>query len=282
MSNFRRTSEALHDWQANVAASFGSHIDPVITTGVPSNVIVGEAEFNPFAHDPYDIDHMSLMSIATDTPHVREEMPDRPLRAHILIDRTNRGEHPQLTRAKTGVASNLEAALNLALPGISDSSTTTTLVSESASRRILPGYEVKATSKTNIIRLLGQMGTKDIKVVISDFENLLCDENLLRQMGPTLAIKLNHPLQRHIASGMGPIDLYGGEKSVDTNNKKSLAKENQILEERHQQIISLIARSGAEPVNILSDHRQAAGYNVIEADKLIASAVKAIQKKRKH
>lgn len=274
MANFRQTTDALSEWQANMPEGMGSHLDSNIVVGAYSNLIVGEHLFDAQHDDPADIDHMSLLGAATGEYFVTEVLPERPMSLNIVTDSLARSEHPVLTRGKARLVRGLSLAIESAMPGFSDQISQFSFVNDNSRRRSTDIKEIVVPDTEEYTKQLMRIACDGLTFVITDGRRIQLPQNSLPH-SQVVAVKFNHLLERRIPANVGVLSLQGGEDEIDTSNSRKLTRKNDELEAEHQKIVRNLREAGV-PVAEVTTAKRMQGFDVVEADRQIASAVRSL------
>lgn len=276
MATFNATSEALTEWQANMPHLMGQNLAHRPTVGVHSNVMLGDVLFDSNEHDLYDVNPDALDSVASDELYVTEVLPEESLAVNLVIDSTSRDEHPLVSRGKKRLAKSLATAIDHSLPGAADQIFRYRIYSEKSKRGNLLEETIFAPDSETYSNKLGQLATSGaLTFLFTDGRGVQLEPGTLRT-GTAVAIKFNHHLERRLIAGRGVVSLFGGGGGeTDTSNPRKLAEKNAELQEQHKAIVESLRASGmavAEVVNAMS----ALGYDIGEADKSIARAIRSL------
>lgn len=273
MSELRKTSEALSNLGAQQRTGIGDHTNPDLATGVYGNIVLGEVQFDPNVHSPIEIDHLSMMGVAMDELYVTEVLPENPIIAHVIVDGRDRQDYPALAKAKQKLASLLVVALDQALPGMSDVVYDYRLVDDIQQRKGLREDIIAYRGGRELSRDLHNLGSSGIKFLISDFGSNIFKKSSELKLDGTVAIKVNHLLERQVPRGIGRISV-GGAREIDTNNPKSLAPHNSMLKESHDDTVARLESAGASVASVVVDGQiKPDGIDFLDADRQIAAAI---------
>jgi hypothetical protein len=280
MPHFQATSEAIAEWQANVPYGIGDHLERNISTSI-GNVVLGEVQFDPHIHDPSDIDHMSMMGIATGELYVPEVLPQKPLNMNVIIDATTREDHPSLIKVKRDIAHQIYSAIDDATIGMSDRVFATELTSR-PQKSSNPDFEiVVARNNKALQKFLGMTAINQLAIVISDFKNFDRRHSSEAGKSPMVAVKVNHPAERRIPYDVGILSL-GGYEEINTNKHRRVDAKNAELEAQHREIVEELEAIGAEVAEVITKPFSATGYEVAEVDAAIATAISNLQNKHNY
>jgi hypothetical protein len=278
METLRETGYELNQLLSDQKFRFGLHMGDQIVVGQPG-IKIGEIPFDPLMHEAEHIDPLSTMEMMTDMPYVAQVIPFRPLELNVVLHRDVRDRDlPDVVRPigrqKFDLAVNLIEALNNSAP-IGDTANMyvvgdTENVQESRDLTVVKGTETdKAASEA-----VAELCLQGLTFVVSNFESLKLPENK-PAFAKTVAVKANHKLELAIPDNVGDWQM-DGRKTVNTNNSKKLAKENEAITRKHQAVIDGLRRSGLIVATVAFDNQLSQGFDMAAADKSLAGSLKEL------
>jgi hypothetical protein len=270
------TTDALSALLTNQRWSQGANQTSHIEVG-SMGVVLGDTEYDSARHSPTDINPLSLMAEATGMDYVQQVISEKPLNISVVTDLGNMDDDSRISRRKHDVARNLTSLLTDAMPSITD-----------YVHSYVVGAGVHAEAAIGESQMLGveasdqqraaqvaQFCLDGLAIVISDFRHLpLADTD--GRFNETIAVKLNHPLERKIPEGIGVIGLGNGYE-VDTNSDKQLAIINEKLDLRHQATVEALERSGIKVASVVIDPIALGGLGYDSADEALAEAINRLR-----
>lgn len=268
---FRATEQALADLSSNEQLLMGEHLNGQIEAGA-HGLMVGSVSFDPTKHRPHQIDPISPLGLALDQPFVREVLPLKALNLNIVVDATDRDEHPMVSMSKRALAGELVEAIDSALPGMTDKVFAYVIGDGIEDLGGLDYEPINVAESTDINGSVAALATYGLTFVVSDFKRLVPVER--RDFVNVVAIKTDHKLERQLPAGIGPFTLRGG-AAVNTDKRRELREANQRLEQQHQEIIARLKKMGASVASIVVDPKENPyyGFNFNAADQAIAEAI---------
>jgi len=278
MANLEKTEAALADYAANRGLLFGIHDAEEFKVGAQGRD-VGEIPFDPAQHDVSAINPLSIWESVTGEPHVRVALPERPLHLTIVTQHraAGRSDYPQMNQARQRLASELGAAINESLPGITDRAWNYA-VGEAVEGVADSDVEVIDTNGDPLVeaRTIAELCRDGLTFVISDFLALPLEREAC---SGAVAIKANHAFDIALPAGYGslPTNIRGGE--VNTDKPRELVRVNRSLQERHDRTAQRLETAGIAMAHILFNWRDypTQGFDMELADERIAAAISALQ-----
>ncbi len=272
--SFSRTEAAISEVAANLKVGMGGHIEERVRSGVPG-LAVGEVPFNPVIHDPEAIKPFSFMEEVVGGPHVDQVLPKRPTEVTLINDYGNRTDIDAISsskrRAALAIAVGLESALGVGDKLYRYATGVDGLVPADIGDIELESLENSEEYRAQSVAMRCMGG---LALVLSDFHKLPLHE-VQADYSSTLAIKLNHPLERRIPANVGVIGL-GGDLEIDTDKPKNLAKANEMLDARHNLVVDRLQSAGMTVVSLVSLPSSEAGIDLNIADDVIAQGVNTL------
>lgn len=269
---FERTPEAIEQHFSLARHRQGVHNSSKIGTGL-GNRLLGHAKYNPLRHSPLDINYRSFAGMVEDEDYVRVVTKTMPVDLHIVRDGTLRSEVGVAKGHKSKVADQVARGIGDSVTSITDK-----LFEVAVSETYLPGSSkgrdtVRVFGREDLPAAVEENEGVGLTFVMSDFKGISFQEGSLED---TIAIKINHLLEREVPQGIGRITL-GSVGDLDTNNRRKLRAYNQHLQHEHDGVVEQLQAAGAHVVSIVANPRiQPFGFDALSADTGIANAVIAL------
>lgn len=268
MTAMTKTVSAIAELPPNIRTGEGSHTERRASIGAVGDVL-GDIEFDPGEHQPANINPTSMLAEVLGTPHVRQVERGRPVGIRLIVDAFRNEEHPAVTEAKIRAAQSLAELLH---QGIRETSNRLQVfsVGESMSDRL---HDMRPTTVRDDDEFV-EIASRGLAIVISDdFDALQAERST---SFPTLiGVKLNHPAELHIPAGINFIPL-GGWSEINTNKTEQYIYVNERLRAHHRQIKGSLESAGAVVASVVTDPPHLNGFDVLNADQNIASAIRQL------
>lgn len=241
MARLHNTSQALYQWRVNHRElDFGLHASGQVANGI-DGVAIGEEQFDPSRHTADMIDPMSMGEAMFDVPHVAMVVPYRNEQMNVVLHQDpalrNLPSYLQPIREQKqklaeDLVSSLESSkqvgdqVNLFVVGDSD---------VEVPRRVPATIIGETEQPEEAAQAVAGVCVRGLTFVISDFNALPIEKSMPSQFKNTVAIKVNHLLEKELPANVGRISM-GGLKEVNTNKAKQLQAVNEGLRQKHEGI----------------------------------------------
>ena len=269
-----QTSQALNDLSSQIRSS-GLHIsEKVAYQGIP---LYNEV-FDPLRHQVRDIDPFAEETFGL--PMVQRSISYGGLAIKLVLDvqpnpvPRNIPELALLNQVKEEATRNLVSGLyNSASLGDKVEVVKFDNSFGVGIDRVDNESVIKTKSAQDKARILAEESYgADYTFLISDFVSLYPSDYPNPRPFSVVSLFLSHPLERELPPKIGRVSMGGGEEA-NTNNPRSLAKENQRLSERTQTITTQLRRMRQSPVDVIVSTDQF-GFNLKGTDRKIAQALR--------
>ncbi len=283
MALLQETQRALEAVSADNLLKSGMHPSGNIRVGAQGLYISTEA-YDPVHHSPFDIDVLSPFAAVYEEDQVTITMPERPLSPNLVIDTTNRQEHPVFTDTKVALAGVLGSAIREALPGINDCLYRYAAIEDDrANTSLPPGFEpLEVTDAGDFQAKVARLAFRNLTFVVSDFSKWDFDEEFTQNpLHNIVAVKVNHPAESFLPSGLGFVPIGEG-KTVNTDNPRKRNKANAELEVRHNQIVSGLEAAGARVASVIAAINKPLQFDLQSTDHAIATATRLASQPYNH
>lgn len=238
----------------------------------------GYQDLNPARR--HEIDPLAPLSMVTGQDYARITKQKLAFEYNVIVDATDRNEHPEITAMKRQAARHLAGLLKAARPHRNDT-VRAYVVGGDAEREPLSRFStsenIQLKDRAELPGLVEKLAIGDMGFVISDFNGMKFVPGSLRN---TVAIKANHPSERHIPRNADWISL-GGAVEINTHDKRQVEQANAELTSRHEATVANLQSAGAEVAALTTSAKDSEGYDVDLADQLIATAISDLQKRLK-
>ncbi len=279
MSLLPETENALLEYGASQEYMFGLHEASEPRAGTHGRNI-GEVAYDPVRHNPLAINPLSIWEQVLDAPHVKLNIPERPLNANIVIHQPasegrdniyHYGEYRRLLARRLGLA------IADALPGITDR-TWTYAVGEAADE--VTDSDVEIIVSTGDVHeesdQIAEICKSGLTFVIGGHLALPLHEQDKSNFPSTVAVKANVPADRAIIPN--GLVVRSGVKigEVNTTVTEDVADNSALLERQHQRVVSRLEETGISVASIVLDRSTAIGFDSGKADSALARAVRQV------
>lgn len=248
MVRLPETSRALYDFRTAEEQGMGMHMASHVVVG-NQGTFIGETLFDPSRHPTSAINLLSPMGMMTGLPYAKEVIPQKHLEMNVIIhddsaDRAQPSWAATLPAYKQQLASSIHEAI-VASKQVSDQANVYLVGNPRFPERYgsdvrhVTGTEKPQAAAEKVAELSGRAA---LTFLLGDFTSLPLDQvegNFRR----TVAVKANHPLEMRIPAKRGVIPL-GGDREVDTYNRRQLKQVNAELLQEHQTIVSRLGKAG--------------------------------------
>ena len=278
---FTETSQAITELATSERYGYGEHTryDPMVGS---MGVSVGYEAYDPARHDPFAIDQFSIMGMVTDEPQVRVVQPEKPFRAVIVRDETQRRELVSVGETKRLARLQVAHDLFEAMP-MTDYTEHIVLSDAQESNSIVSRGEsfVRVDDRTEVLRRAADLALEGALVfVVSDFHNMEAPAMESQQtQNPFVAVKVNQVEELVLMPKRGYRSL-SRMNEVNTNNPQLLQQANNRLLEVHRRTLDVVASYGGQValVGVMDGFaatfdRQ---YDTRATDKRVATAIHKI------
>ena len=251
------TASAIEDYFAHVPRQVGQHLLERQIVG-PIGLDTGTEDFDPARHDPIMIDTLSPFQEVTGQAQVRQVLPYNPAIINLIADyRSNGSEILERTRKRAidviigSLMTSLPSMDRINAVGIDKS----------------PGQ-----SQEEVDREIIDESSHGLTIVAGSFEDFTGKASF-ENPDETIALKVNHPLEREFPAGVGKLAIGGGVE-VDTCDQSQLDYVNGRLQQRHERVVQKMLNAGVSlVVPIITAPKHPSGLNATEIDEKIAGAV---------
>lgn len=274
MTEFAQTQRALADDYYRLASLRGERQSASYEIGM-MGAPVGYREYDPARDLPSHVDTLSPLGVATGEDYVRRVPKELALQINVGVDLLPRKERPDVTARKTKVAESIVALLRDALPYYGDRLATFGVFE----RGKLPNDDRKLDELFPVTRRQGFVSTAAEKadedlptVLISDFHGMNFPR---RGMSKTIALMVKDISELRVVDEALAVSL-GGDTEIHTRDKEQTKQYESLLDEQHQEAVDRLRSIGMIPVSIITAINSEAGYDVPEADKGIAAALRIV------
>jgi len=282
MSLLPETQDALLEFGASQEYMFGLHEANEPRAGMQGRNIA-EVPFDPVRHSPLAINPFSVWEQVLGVPHVKVNIPGRPLNANVVIhqpaseglDHTYRyGEHRRWLARKLGTA------IIDSMPGITDR-TWVYSIGEAADEVTDPDTEVITTNgdPQEESDRIAEICKSGLTFVVSGFLRLPLHEQDKATFPSTVGVKANVLTDRGIVpSGLV---VRSGVKAgeVNTANSDDVQENSELLEQQHTRVVKRLKGTGIAVASVVLARKVAYGFEAAVADAAIARAVRQVTPK---
>lgn len=271
MAYFAETIRAVSSLPPNLRLTDGNHLERREVVGRNGDVV----EDRPFIFGQdliQDINPTSLIGEVLGMEHVRQVHPGRRLMTNIIVDKMDSRDDDRIQAKKEIIAVHIAATLFASMAQTSDS--VKLMVRQGMNLGDISPTATKLTWLEDDASVQ-EASSKGISFLINDFARFdTLDE--ANKPHPVIGVKVNHPLERNIPSGIGLLGLGNGYE-LDTSNPKELDEINQRLQVRHRSIVEAMKQTGIRIANVIIEPQFDDGFNPVLADHHISTAVKSLK-----
>lgn len=273
------TAGALNEAMANNQFGPGAHAFANSRPGV-GGLFLGEVPFDPSFHEAADILTTSFMEDLTEQPHVGLYRPEHPLHVSVVTDYGNAADDARIIRLKREAARNLTDGIVAQLGSVTDRLDTFAVGATDTTDLGIYEHDLAGRASTEIERAedIAHISLSGLTVVISDFRNLPLDQMGRNRFQETLAVKVNHPFEREIPSGVGVLSLRGMAE-VNTNKPRELDRVNKRLAELHRQKIEALEDAGIPVASVVIRPQMPLKLDETEVDQALSDGLRTLMLK---
>lgn len=274
-----KTSGALSESMANNRTGPGAHAFANNRAG-GGGLFLGEVPFDFQQHEVTDILSSSSMEVVTGEPHVGMYRPNHPLHMNVVTDYGNDADDARIMRVKRLAARNITEGILGQLTSVTDRLESYAVGALGSSRLPRGQFMLADRDKTEEERAkaVARLSLEGLTLVISDFRSLPLATSKVGSYKETLALKVNHPLERRIPANIGFLSVKGLFE-INTGKSRELEKANQRLEEQHKRKVGELEDAGITVVSVVIDPKSPQKVDVRELDRSLARGVKDIARR---